>query len=326
MSKVESLPNIADTAANSWRTINIQASAKVGIALSIMKEKRVNLGRRGLTNLLKSDKIFPTELTPYNDAIEEAHALQEQGYSFIVPYNHYSYREPIDVMSTLLSLGKGFETAPYLSPLALHQRKPYIPVLSYLTDIPVTDIVTKDTVERKKNFEKQSLSQKSVNLLKKVSHQDVIKPKSLRLNHGLLDYIDQGSDVLAQQGIVFIAPQGGRRNSLGEPAGRAIEMLINSAKKKGVEKLAIWPMGILLQNTTTFDESTAKFNFGKTVDIKFGVPLTNDELSIFVKENPIANEPGEIDRQVFRELSGLLADAYTNPQKITDEQEAQSQA
>lgn len=286
----------------------IQVADKISKNISTATDIKTTVARQLLLKGLNSRLVFPTEVISHNNAIEEARALRHDGYGIIVNYNHYSYRDPIDVMSTLLSLGEGFSDAQYLSPLAMHQTGPHLSLMSSLTDIPLSVIVTNDTVTKGKNIIEPTYLDKAKAIFDRSRD---IQPQVVAENHGLREYIDQGAQVLADGGIVFVAPQGGRRNQLGEPAGRANDFLITSAKRKGAEKIAIWIMGMTLDGQSTYDSRTAKYNVGKKAKIEFGIPVTIDEIRNLARENTPDGERISIDQQVFREFRQLLPVSYT---------------
>jgi hypothetical protein len=260
---------------------------------------------------LTSKLLFPTELvdkTEDGTALAKAHEMREEGYAFIVPYNHFSTREPLDVMTTLVSLGEGFEDADYLSPLAYHQNRIYTRLIARATDVDLEKIVTTDTVRKGKNKELLSVWQRAHNFY---SHNKV-QPKELSAGYGQRPYIENGSDVLAAGGIVPVAPQGGRRKTLGEPAGRAVEMLVRAAKRKGMENIAIWPLGISLKEVKVYDQTTEKFNFGKVAEVAFREPLTVEEMQQRAQESSTSEQKVDLDHQVFIELAQLLPPEYTS--------------
>ena len=112
------------------------------------KPPEVVAERLRLTHILQSRLAFPIETEPMvEDAVEIASEMRQEGYAFIVPYSHADRRGPVDVMTTLLSMGKGFEDAEYLGPLAEHQDKGYIRWLSDHADIPLARLVTPATIE-----------------------------------------------------------------------------------------------------------------------------------------------------------------------------------
>lgn len=249
---------------------------------------------------------FPVETAPFeDDAVEIAREMRQDGFSFIVPYSHADRRGPVDVMTTLLSFGEGFEDAEYVGPLALHQKKSYIDYLSRQADIPLMPIVTKATLEYfEKKKEHPSLLQKAARIFPAPSTQE---QPTLRSNQGLREYMEEAGRVLAEdKGIVFVAPQGGRRPTLGEPAGRAVEMLIREAERKGTEKIAVWPLGVLLKSGDT----SSGLNPFRKVSVSFNAPLEVTEL----RER--ANENGQtLDKQVFTEFAKVLPEAYVNPRQ-----------
>jgi len=268
--------------------------------------------------------VFPTEVTIYNNALEEARQMRENGYSFIIPYSHSEMRDPVDAIRTVIDFGRKFDNAEYTGPVAYHQNTFYMKALASLIEMNAVPIVTANTIEKGKNLEPTPFKIKIEDLFSSAIHQLPgtstklpLPRKELKARESLREYIHEAAVTLANQGIVFIAPQGGRNPELGQPIGRPNEMIINEAQRLGVDmdKVAFWPMGIMAvdKNTGIHNPNHGlRASLGRKANINLGVPITLSELQSDAREQSI--EKGRkvnIDQRIFEELAGLLPESYS---------------
>jgi hypothetical protein len=268
--------------------------------------------------------ILPSEVTLHNDALEEARQMRADGFSFIIPYAHSKMRDPVDAIRTIIDFGEFFDDAEYSGPVAYHQDTFYMKHLASRVAMDAKPIVTAHTIAKGKNFEPVPLTTKAREVFSRATHhfsgsplQELNPPKALRLGHGQLEYNKTAAETLLHQGFVFIAPQGQRKEELGEPVGRPIEMIIREAKRTGMDmnKIAIWTMGIMALDKDSGNHSTNHgflANIGKEVAVELGVPITLAELQSIAKERSLdAGREINIDEQIFEELAGLLPLSYS---------------
>lgn len=305
-STTHTLPDTADSLGN---RVGRNVSHVITRSLYEMGDFKDHIGRLGMEKILNSKYLFPTEVQPDEGAVDRAHELLDEGYSFIVAYNHSNKREPLDCMTTLVGLGGKFVDAEYLTPLAWHQQKIDVHALSHVTGIPLMPIVTSDTIEQGANRLTPPLRERiSATIFRRELPEEKILPERF----GLPEYLDEGGNVLTRGGIVFVAPQGGRRDELGQPKGRAVELLIRNAKRKGMDKIAVWPMGISLQDKVVYDDQSNGLNRTKVADVKFGIPLTIEELQNQTHHhNESYADNLTLDQFIFTILAEHLPPAYT---------------
>ncbi len=268
--------------------------------------------------------IFPSEVTLYNDAFEEARQMRKDGFSFIIPYSHSEMRDPVDAVRTAIDFGEFFDDAEYLGPVAYHQDTSYMKFLASRVAMDAKPIVTPHTIAKGKNFEPVPLKTKVREIFSHTNHQQEAA-KELRLGHGLLEYNRTAAETLLHGGFVFIAPQGQRKEELGEPVGRPIEMITREAKRAGMdmEKIAIWTMGIMAEDKDSGSHNpnhSLKASLGRKTNINLGIPITLSELQSIAKQRGM--EEGRkinIDEQIFEELAGLLPLSYSNKPKLQED-------
>lgn len=275
-------------------------------------------GRRNIVvSGLQLKSVFPHEVYADPRSIEKAHELIESGYGIIVPYTHPDMRSPIDGVNSLIELGGKFTDAEYVGPLAWHQQHyPHLKALSKITDIPLLPIVTSNTRERGKDIEVFSMKEKLKRKGQKMLKKDVPEPKQVSFRQGLFEYLQEGAEVLLEGGVVFIAPQGGRKNSLGEPLG-ATQMLVDKTKKvhqkSNVDdelKIAIWPVSVAPKGITEFSDDTAGMNRGMIAEITFGNPRTLSDIETEIASRDEINGKKAIDTVVFEELTKIIPPTY----------------
>lgn len=281
-------------------------------------------GRRNIISReLSRSYALPHEVHAEPEDVETVREALRHGTPVIEPYTHPDMRSPIDLVKATIMLGDQFDDADYVGPLAWHQQgHPHLRVLSFMTDIPLVPIVTRNTTERGKDVEIFSLKKKVQRKGQKILRKDVPEPGKIGPRHGFSEYVQQGAKTLEQGGIVFIAPQAGRNSELGAPLG-AVEMFIDRVQnlhKKNPsefedipENTIIWPVGVAPKNIEQFGDDTAGINRGLIAEIRFGTPRTLKEYQSEVATRRI-NEGRKvrIDDIIFEEFRDLVPSAYIN--------------
>lgn len=270
---------------------------------------------------LNKKLLLPHEIEADPDAIERARQLRSEGYGIIVPYTHPDMRSPIDAVKAIISLGDKFDDAMYVGPLAWHQQHyPHLKALSKITGIPLLPIVTSNTRERGKDYEVFSITEKMLREGKKLIGKDVPEPKQVGIRHGLFEYLNQGAKVLNEGGIVFIAPQGGRKNELGEPL-TAVEMLVRQTKKyhrnntdateSDPLRVAIWPVSVTPRDVLEYSDKTAGMNWRVVEEVVFGDIKTLDEIEEEITTYDTSKQV-IADTVVFEEFRKIAPIPYLN--------------
>lgn len=268
-------------------------------------DENIVRARRRFVKGLGLPILFPSEQTSNPQNIEIAREMRRNGVPMIIAYTHPDRRSSLDAIRSVVALGEGFEDAVILSPIAVHQDKRYIHAITDRTGIELMPIVTTDTIDHfnKKHEKQHSLLQKAGDIFKKGETEEQLP----QLRQGVPAYTDRGGEVIANElGLVLGAFQGGRRNSLDKPAGRGVELLVRSARRKGADRLAIWPMSILPKGVTEFNEKTSGLRVARRELVEFGTPRYVEDLEAEAAANGI-----NLDEQVFVEQAMILPPYYT---------------
>lgn len=265
-----------------------------------------------------AQRIIPVALYATEGAIEAARGLREGNIPIIIAHSHSRMRDPIDAENVTVQLGEGFDDAEYAGPVSAHQwRKPYIRFLADQSTMNAYPIVTQSTIDKGKNIEKFSLPKKTEIAIRDLAEHlpgvppyERPQPKKLSRGTGLNEYLNGSVETLKHHGIVFIAPQGERRPTLGNPIG-ATEMLVRRAEKTGLkmDEVAIWPMGIMIMDEDHPDQHDPNLHMlhsvGKTAIVKVEAPIMASELMDQAKDQKTS-----LDQQIFTQLRRVLPHSY----------------
>lgn len=93
-----------------------------------------------------------------------------------------------------------------------------------------------------------------------------------------LCYAREAISTLAAGGIVLLAPQAGRRSTLGEPQLRPVSLLLAQARRQGVRDVALLFVGLGMEGITDYAlEKVGGLNLGRRYEIQVGQTFTLDE-------------------------------------------------
>ncbi len=228
---------------------------------------------RGLANAL-----FPYTLDDDCRALDTAEAFLSEGYGLIVLMNHFSTRDSAQALALLLSNSEVMRR-PILAPVAYHQHNA---VVAFWTDrlaIELCPIVTADTIRE--------------------------LGSDFRQGDGLLEYATGALECLKKGGIILLAPQGGRRSTLGQPQGRPLGNLLAIAKRNGVDNICLLFVGLAIPGV--MDYST-KMVGGANVGKSYRVNLNN--VRPVEEAVRLAGGRKKIDEWAFDQLRQLVPVAY----------------
>lgn len=270
--------------------------------------------RRFMTEQISRPGVWPHEIIEIREnGVEHAAALMDEGYGVIVYFNHFSMRDPLDVMLALAKENDRFMTAPITAPLAYHHSKK--PLVSFVDkfDISLMPMVTPDTEEKGKDVTRPgireragyTLSKTRARILRRELPQHPKRELEPREKLNLWkDYLQSASETLSGGGLVYIAPEAGRRDRLTEFEGRPIKRLVKTAAEHGATKLAFLPVAVIDTETPEYHKSG--INRGHTYALTVGPCLTLEEAN--TQTEYAAGEP-LTDRQ---KLDGIDTTLYHN--------------
>ena len=233
-----------------------------------------------------------SEHRPNSHSLARAEILLEQGYGLIVAFNHFSKRDPFQVLKEMFS-NKTILGKQIVSPIALHQSNESLIKIAASHGIRMHDIVTQDTLDTGKN-------------------------RGLEKGEGLIEFTQDALDCLASGGIVMIPPQEGRRVALGPPERRTINTLLAQAKRRKIENIAVMTLGLGFANSS--DYSKRGFNSFRQYTVGIGHTFKMEELLA------AAGGSGKVDDFLYQELAINVPSDYLSPKlKVRDDPRAGGQ-
>lgn len=226
--------------------------------------------------------------------------LLKEGYGLVVLFNHFSLRDPFQILKDIIINNPLMREKEIIFPITEHQYKKYKLLFKPLSGLlkmklyPIANPGTLKVLALKNNPEKYS---------KTVSRQRLL----------LIEYMNSAVEVLKKGGIVPMAPQGERKNSLEMPQDSektkkpiaATATLIANLNKNGIEKVAFLIIGVGIENITDYGAKVKGLNPRKRYTLKIGPTYTKQELLELAQNNLRA-----IDQGVFEVLAAVVPPSY----------------
>ena len=239
--------------------------------------------RRDVTASIIS-KIFPYEVTANSFPLDMIRTYTDDGYGIVMVYNHPSKSDHVRAASVIVDEVEGVKTRRIASPIALHQLKTLAKLLGRVGKVELLPVVTDDTREK---FKEKGKTLPSIRAQVKMAG----------------DYMESGREILREGGVLAVAPQIGRRSTLGEPGGKVLERFFSGFDHG---KIAFLFVGLGITGVTDYSKPGIDgYNVRKPFSITFGRPMTRVELEILAR-----NSGTTIDKVVFNELSKVVPPAY----------------
>src|SRR3989344_4445063 len=243
--------------------------------------------RRIAAETLDRPSLFPHEILAIHDnALENAIDHLQNGTGLVVYFNHFSMRDPAEVLKDLVLIAPDLLSYDIAGPLAYHQTYPGLLPLAQSFDISLKPVVTSDTEKKHKDYTRPTVGQRA-QIVYDALHQTVREKKVQKLQlrrrlrkdekHTLaLDYLETAGETLKSGNIVIIAPETGRRDRLTPFPKRPLGMLVDSAVTQGVEKIAFLPISVIDLDSNEYKVSgfNRKHRYGLTI----GACLTLDDI------------------------------------------------
>lgn len=243
------------------------------------------LRRAGVSTVLHP--LLRREIEHRQKGIKRAEELQDAGFGLVILFNHFSEKDPVQVIKLILENHK-MRRHPLVIPVAAHMydhhNKP-IRFLAKTISATLCPIVTGDSLKN------ESYTR---------AH-----PKNKR-GQGLLFFLNEAFEVLGNGGISVMAPQGGRREFLGEPEIPTVGTFLAYATRKGVSNLGFLFVGVSMAEEDNFGASG--LNPFKKYRLTVGDTLTAWEIMELA-----GNDFKKVDSVVFSKLSDLLPPSYLTP-------------
>ncbi|MCL5784589.1 MAG: hypothetical protein M1142_04535 [Patescibacteria group bacterium] len=226
-------------------------------------------------------------LTALNEALAEGN-----GAIGLTP--HFSKGDFLADLVALNLNSKEARRRPTRIPIAAHQRPFYLDILCGLGDVSLATIITGDT-----RLKENELKTKG----------KPIPWRNINPTEAMNDYLDTSIEELEQGGLVFLAPQGGRRDSLRPFRGGPLSRLMDRAGEKGVnpDKIPVFSVGLEIEGVTDYSNLKG-LNLWRKYTLTLGRTVKRGKIK------------GDIDQWAYESMLELAPEAYrpkTRINKIT---------
>jgi hypothetical protein len=225
--------------------------------------------------------VLPCQQFGEAQHVAEAETILEQGYGLIVIMNHFSFRDPLQVLSWLFrnpTAGR----RPIAGPIAYHMHDTPIQFMTDRLRIQICPVVTAKTIE--------------------------LQGSKHRPGAGIREYLDAALETLSVGGILLLAPQGGRKCRLGKRVGRPLGNIVAHARRRDVSNFALLCVGLGMPDVVDYSrKKVGGLNLLRSYDLRVGQPITISEAL------ERAGGIKMIDAWIFDRLSELLPPLYGDP-------------
>lgn len=217
--------------------------------------------------------LTPQEITPgTRDHLEQFRAYLKEGYAGLIPYNHPSLRDGPDIVLFLLRQ-KELQKKHIISPIAIHQYKPWMETVARFSNVKLYPIITAHakSLEQFENYP---------------------------VDYGLKAYFDAAMDGLKTGALIPVALQGRRESGEGETITCALGTLLAKARHFK-EKIVVLPIGLSVVGEEQDVQDIDALHLGKTFRYAIGEPVPVPEL--------LQNYSfREVDGAVFKTIQSLV--------------------
>ncbi len=223
--------------------------------------------------------------------IYEAGQFLNNDFGLIVPYSHPEKKETMGMFAFPFS-DEVMANRRIIEPVAIHQRQGWMDTLAKLHGVEFHYIITDDTLKYDKDHK----------IIRDYSERQAMDTA----------FAKRALEVLAEGGILFIAPQGGRRPNLEVPERATLGTLVAAIRRKHLE-VAVLPMGIGVRGVEDYTKAKG-YNLFKKIDYNIGNP---EDLEDVYKNS--GKDYRSIDKYVISHmLPNLVPEAYAD---VLDEED-----
>lgn len=224
--------------------------------------------------------LFPSNVIEVGDGFSEANALLLQGTGVIIAINHFSERDPVQVLKDIVFSSQVMRRRPLLAPVSYHQKDIIVRAGGALFSLETRGVVNQSTIDKEKN-------------------------KGHRLGYGLNEYVRDGIEVLRAGGVMLVAPQAERSEELGKPK-RAMEFFMRQAERKHLDDYAFLLVGLGIEGKVNYSsDNVGGFNPFRRYEVRIGPTYTRKDL---LQEAQVAKM--SVDEFIFSKLSQLVPVEY----------------
>lgn len=227
------------------------------------------------------DIVFPSDIEIRGDGFGRAEDLLEDGWGLVVLINHFSNRDPVEVLKDIIWKNPIMRGKQILGPMAYHQYSLAVNIVCKLFGVEPRPLVTAETLQRKPN----------------VGHP---------LMYGSGRYITDAIIALQNGGIVLVAPQTTRKERLDIPEYPTVAYFLHHARQKKLEHVAYMLVGLGIMGVQDYSKgNVGGINLLRNYSVSIGLTLTQGELVAGAKKNNMSP-----DKFVYDHLAPLVPEAY----------------
>jgi len=231
--------------------------------LTKLSQQQVEKNRALVSKIVRI--VCPTEIYTRENTVSKLDQLIDAGYSVLELYNHFCEDDPFRTVAAAFKLWPDLLKKPVYTPLEYYL---FNRIVRY-TDacgIAARGIVTEDTIAKRGN------------IIEVIDDSGASEFVTLPQNFGGREYIEEAGEILSNQGMVFMAPQQGRRPTLELTDKRPVEFVLRKTEKDA--KVAILFAGLGFKNESNYEHKDySGLNIGRKLKAVFGPVLTRQELT-----------------------------------------------
>jgi hypothetical protein len=234
--------------------------------------------------------VFPHALIDEREGLSGAEKLILDGYGLMVVINHFSKRDGIQAAISMCD-NRVFKKKPILLPIGLHQFEQHreVQVLAPISGVQLMPISTRNTVEfvSEEYGEMEDWPEEIIERYER--------------GKGMREYMDGAVQMVNAGGIVIVAAQGRRRESLGEaPEEHTMGALLAYGWGRiDIDRVAILCVGLSIPGETDYSEENAGgLNWRRLYEIRVGNVNTLKQALSSAYGKDVG---GELDPKEYRE-------------------------
>ena len=262
--------------------------------------------RRKIAASVLENTVWPhEEVQIHNDAIQRAeHLMKEEGYGLVVGINHWSSRDPEEVIKDLMLMSDYFRTREMVAPVGHHQWKKYLPPLGRFFGIDTYRVVTPHTRDLQADVKSPSFTDKAKAVfsyqitsrlprnerMSREEYERKMRGERLSLEEreqGGKEYLSATADALEAGNIVLLAPEAERGPKLREFRGGPLQMIVNEAKKRGFTKIAFLMIGVGEKGRKTYKKSGLRLFKKATVEVASCITLQEAQEEVRIQDTAL---------------------------------------
>jgi hypothetical protein len=237
-----------------------------------------------LITLFSLSLVYPRVIIDKKKILPKIDREAKEGRGFVLVYTHFSYRDGIELTTSLVINNPVLRTREVISPLSFHQNNVIVRLLTDMYHEKLYPIVNNDTLIRK-GFE------------------------HLQKGQGMDKFINASAEAMKRGGIVMIATNAGRRERLDiNDAQKPLGYFMLGMQKKNLKNYGILIVSMSIEGAKSYNKKeTGGLNIGKKYITKIVDFYHPDELLA----NPeVAGKISNVDTFIRRQIAKVSPKEY----------------